>query len=160
MLKMLHDCRSLLAYLVRDGPSGTVHRSRAGKVQSLKRCLHWSYTLQPAKLPWWLTDKEPACVQETWDWSLAQKDPGQGNGNLWYSCLWNPMDKGAWGLQSTVLQKELDKTDYTHTHVHTHSLFLQQSYSFLLSSFPWVWNLISSKSNHFQPPLSKPKCWW
>ena len=26
------------------------------------------------------------------------RSPGEGNGNpLWYSCLGNPMDKGAWG---------------------------------------------------------------
>ena len=39
------------------------------------------------------------------------KSPGEGNGNLFqYSCLGNPMDRGAWqpGL-------------HTHTHTHTHT---------------------------------------
>ena len=37
-------------------------------------------------------------IQETWVWSLGQEDPpGEGNGNtLQYSCLKNPMDRGAW----------------------------------------------------------------
>ena len=36
--------------------------------------------------------------QETQVWSLGQEDPpGEGNGNpLQYSCLGNPMDRGAW----------------------------------------------------------------
>ena len=38
-------------------------------------------------------------------------NPGGGNGNpLWYSCLENPMDRGAW--QATGL-KELDMTEAT-----------------------------------------------
>ena len=37
-------------------------------------------------------------MQETWVWSLGQENsPGEGNGNpLQYSCLENPMDRGAW----------------------------------------------------------------
>ena len=37
-------------------------------------------------------------MQETRVQSLGQKDPpGEGNGNqLQYSCLENPMDRGAW----------------------------------------------------------------
>ena len=36
--------------------------------------------------------------QEMWVRSLSQEDPpGEGNGNpLQYSCLENPMDRGAW----------------------------------------------------------------
>ena len=43
--------------------------------------------------------------------------PGGGNGNpLQYSCLENPMDRGAWQTSSTRL-KESDKTErLTHTH--------------------------------------------
>ena len=38
-------------------------------------------------------------MQETWVQFLAWKDPlGEGNGNPFqYSCLENPMDRGAWG---------------------------------------------------------------
>ena len=41
--------------------------------------------------------------------------PGEGNGNpLWYSCLGNPVDRGAW--QATVHRvKELDTTEQLST---------------------------------------------
>ena len=40
-------------------------------------------------------------MQETWVQSLDWEDPREGNGNpLQYSCLENPMDRGAW--QATV----------------------------------------------------------
>ena len=36
-------------------------------------------------------------MQETGVWFLGREDPGGGNGNpLQYSCLENPMDRGAW----------------------------------------------------------------
>ena len=36
-------------------------------------------------------------MQETWVRSLGWEDPLEGNGNpLQYSCLENPMDRGAW----------------------------------------------------------------
>ena len=46
--------------------------------------------------------------------------PGGINGNsLQYSCLENPMDRGAWqGIVWGV--KESDMTENTHTHTHTH----------------------------------------
>ena len=48
---------------------------------------------------WWLRGKSnlPA-MWETWVQSLSQEDsPGEGNGNpLQYSCLGNPMVRGAW----------------------------------------------------------------
>ena len=51
------------------------------------------------------------------------KSPGEGNGNLFqYSCLGNPMDRGAW--QVTVHRVTLTHTHthtYTHTHIHTHT---------------------------------------
>ena len=46
--------------------------------------------------------KNPPAMQETWVRSLGWEDsPGGGHGNpLQYSCLENPMDRGAW--QATV----------------------------------------------------------
>ena len=39
------------------------------------------------------------------------KSPGEGNGNpLHYSCLGNPMDKGAWRTTACRVAKELDTT--------------------------------------------------
>ena len=46
--------------------------------------------------------KESACnAEDPGSISGSGRSPGEGNGNpLWYSCLGNPMDTGAW--QSTV----------------------------------------------------------
>ena len=50
------------------------------------------------ELPRWLTGKESACSAR--DLSLipgSGRSPGEGNGNpLQYSCLENPIDRGAW----------------------------------------------------------------
>ena len=66
--------------------------------------------------------------------SGSGRSPGEGNGNpLLYSCLENPMDRGAW--QAIVHRAaELDTTEVswctcarahthacTHTHTHTHT---------------------------------------
>ena len=41
-----------------------------------------------------------------------ERSPGEGNGNpLKYSCLKNPMDRGAWGLQSTGSQSQTQLSD-------------------------------------------------
>ena len=50
------------------------------------------------RLPWWLSGKEFAC--NAGDPGLIPglgRSPGGGHGNpLLYSCLENPMDRGAW----------------------------------------------------------------
>ena len=46
----------------------------------------------------------------------SSPSPGGGNGNpLQYSCLWNPMDRGACALQSMGLQKA--GHDWVHAHI-------------------------------------------
>ena len=49
-------------------------------------------------LPRWLTGKESPCNARNLDSILGLgRFPGEGNGNpLQYSCLENPMDRGAW----------------------------------------------------------------
>ena len=52
-------------------------------------------------VPWWFSDKESACkVGDTGDVGLIPglgRSLGEGHGNpLQYSCLENPMDRGAW----------------------------------------------------------------
>ena len=56
--------------------------------------------------------KNPLPKQETWVQSLDWEDsPGEGNGNpLQYSCLGNPMNRGAWQVSVYVVTKELDMT--------------------------------------------------
>ena len=53
-------------------------------------------------LPRWLSGKESACNAGDTGLILGfGRSPGEGHGNpLQYSCLENPMDRGAWGLQS------------------------------------------------------------
>ena len=50
------------------------------------------------RLPWWLSGKEFTC--QAGDLGLIPgpgRSPGERNGNpLQYSCLENPMDRGAW----------------------------------------------------------------
>ena len=43
--------------------------------------------------------------------SGSGRSPGEGNGNpLQYSCLGNPMDRGAWGATVDEVAKESDMT--------------------------------------------------
>ena len=45
------------------------------------------------------------------------RSPGEGNGNpLQYSCLGNPLDRGAWWATVHGAAKESDMTEHTHTH--------------------------------------------
>jgi len=63
-------------------------------------------------LPRWLSDKDSAC--QAGDVGLIPgwgRYPGEGNGNsLQYSCLGNPMDRGAWRATIYGATKELDTT--------------------------------------------------
>ena len=58
---------------------------------------------------------------------LGHEDPLEGNGNpLQYSCLENPMDKGAW--QATVHgAAESDTTEHSHTRCLIFSFFTHQT---------------------------------
>ena len=68
--------------------------------------------------PWWLkTIKNLPAMQETrvLVWGTY---PGEGNGNLLqYSCLENPMDRGAW--QATVHGVAKSRTRLTDEHFHS-----------------------------------------
>ena len=49
-------------------------------------------------LPWWLSSKESVCnAGDSGSIRGLGRSPGKGNDNpLQYSCLENPMDRGAW----------------------------------------------------------------
>ena len=48
--------------------------------------------------------------------SGSGRSPGEGNGNpLWYSCLGNPMDRGAWWATVHGVAKESDTTETHYT---------------------------------------------
>ena len=63
-------------------------------------------------LPWWLSGKESACqVGDTGLILGSGRSPGERNGNpLQYSCLGNPMDRGAWWATVHGVEKESDTT--------------------------------------------------
>ena len=48
------------------------------------------------------------------------RSPGEGNGNpLQYSCLENPMDRGAWRATVHGVTKSWTQlSDFTHTHIY------------------------------------------
>ena len=89
------------------------HRADAGvKHRTLKLLFSIYISL---RLPWWLSGKEYAC-------NAGDPDsiPGSGRENgdpLQYSCLENPMDRGAW--QTTVhmvTKSQTRQKNLTHTH--------------------------------------------
>ena len=52
------------------------------------------------------TVKNLPAIQQTWVQSLGGRSPGEGHGNpLQYSCLANSMDRGAWQVAVTGLQR-------------------------------------------------------
>ena len=54
-------------------------------------------------------------IRDVGSFSGLGRSPGGGNGNpLQYSCLENPMDRGAW--RAPWSHKELDMTEHTHTY--------------------------------------------
>ena len=61
-------------------------------------------------LPWWLSGKESACGEGNINSiSGLGRFPREGNGSpLQYSCLGNPMDRGAWWPTVHGVAKELD----------------------------------------------------
>ena len=87
-------------------------------------CIHIS---PPWEFPGSSVGKESACSAR----DLASipglgRSPGQGNGNpLRYSCLENPMDRGAWRAmvhsvaRSQTPLKRLSTHTHTHAHIHT-----------------------------------------
>ena len=75
--------------------------------------------------------------KETKIWRHPRRSPGGGHGNpLQYSCLENPMDRGAWWAavhsvtKSLTWLKQLSTHTHTlvHTHTHTHNHVKLKSY--------------------------------
>ena len=69
-------------------------------------------------LPWWLSSIAFACNAGTVGDAVLipglGRSPGEGHANLlWYSCLKNPMDRGAWQATVHRVAKELDMNEVT-----------------------------------------------
>ena len=91
-----------------------IHLSLRSWLSATKHTFIWL----PRWLKWWRVDQP---VQETWVQSLVGKTPGVGNGDpLQYSCLENPMDRGAWQAWDR-------KESYTDTHTRLYILFREES---------------------------------
>ena len=60
--------------------------------------MHWLKANKVGGLPWWLTGRESSAnARDVSSIPGSGRAPGEGNGNpLQYSCLENPMDRGAW----------------------------------------------------------------
>ena len=71
-------------------------------------------------LPRWFSGKEPACnAGDSESIPGLGRSPGEGNGNpLEYSCLENPMDRGAWWATVHRVIKELGHDLVTKQHQH------------------------------------------
>ena len=80
------------------------------------------YFLLEYWFPRWLSDKYPPTnARDSGSIPGLGRSPGEGNGNpLQYSCLDNPMDRGAWGLQPMGSQRVGCDWAHTCTHAHTH----------------------------------------
>ena len=72
----------------------------------------WYFLINIRGPPWWLSGKESTC--NTGDTSSIPgwgRSPRERNGNpLQYSCLGNPMDRGAWQAIVHGITKESDTT--------------------------------------------------
>ena len=100
-------------------------------------------------LPRWLSDKESATsAGDTGNAGSIPglgRSPGGGNGNpLQYSCLGNPMDRGAWRLQFMGLQKV--KQDLVTAHAHI-------AYYTTIVGIPCPFSFLSSHSTKVPSPL-------
>ena len=82
-------------------------------------------------LPQWLSDKESTCNAGDVDEGLipgSGRSPGGGHGNpIQYSCLENPVDRGAWPATVHRVTKSWTRLKglSTHTHERTYSLLPQ-----------------------------------
>ena len=131
--------KRVIFYLLRITASG-LHRmapSLQGRVGCLKRQWVWAQRKLPLGrlwskhrhspwlplhvitavavgiwLPQWLSGKESACnAGDAGSIPGSGGSPGQGKGSpLQYSCLGNPMDRGAWWVKVHGIATEFDKT--------------------------------------------------
>ena len=75
----------------------------------------------------------PANAGDTGSIPGLGRSPEEGNGNtLQYSCLGNPMDKGAWRAAVHKGRKESDKTEAT-----------EHTYTYAIKYFSTAWFLIA-----------------
>ena len=99
-------------------------------------------------LPWWLHGKESTskCWRPGFD-PWVGKIPGEGNGNpLQYSCLGNPMDRGAWQATVHGVAKESDMTERLNNNNFTGSFLFCSA---VPSTMPGMWRMLKKLLNEW-----------
>ena len=85
-----------------------------------RRCFYSPISNVEVSFPNGTSGQEPTCQRkryETWIQSLSREDPWRGNGNpLQYSCLENPVDRGAWRATVHGVPKCQDMTEWLRMH--------------------------------------------
>ena len=78
-----------------------------------------------------LVENLPANARDVGWLSVQERSPGEGNGNpLQYSCLENPMHRGAWWATVYGVTKESDTTERLKQQFHAH-LALSTSFCYI-----------------------------
>ena len=87
--------------------------------------LTWHISVFKYHLPWWLRSKESACYAgDPGSVPGSGRSPGGGRGNLLqYSCLENPMDRGAW--RATVHRVAKSRTRLKRLSMHAHETYIR-----------------------------------
>ena len=64
----------------------------------MTKSLNWTELILKSGLPWWLSNKESTShAKDLGSIPGLGQSPGEGNDRtVQYSCLGNPMDRGAW----------------------------------------------------------------
>ena len=85
--------------------------------------LHFNTFCVSLGLPWWLSGRESACQCRRQAFDLWVREiPGSRIWQLQYSCLENPMDKGAfWATHQGVTNSGTPLSVCTHMHTHTYT---------------------------------------
>ena len=85
-------------------------------------------------LPWWLSGKESACnAGAKYSIPGSGRSPREGYGNpLQYSCLENPIDRGAWQATVCSVAKSWDTSEVTE---HKRTLLYLFNIFFIPNSF-------------------------
>ena len=89
-----------------------LHDDRKATGKTIKHFNHHYIRIFKSSLPRWLSGKESTCnAEDMGSIPGSEKSPGEGNSNpLQYSCLGNPMDRGAWQATVHEVTKEVDTT--------------------------------------------------
>ena len=110
-----HEWRGLVGYSLQDCKASQTTKQLTRTHTHTHNDIRLKVKLQvytSLGLPRWFSGKESACnAGDAVSILGSGRSPGEGNGNpLRYSCLGNPMNRGAWWDTAHGVTKELDMT--------------------------------------------------